>query len=115
VVEIDRTRESMENLIAKFREQYAWAEWRRREWDEEHTTAVLVVTTSWQRSGTIRAAVLRAQPFAARTLALWVSTFKELEAHGISAPIWRSIEDWRHMQHLPCFDEKAKNAAAPVA
>ncbi len=104
VVEIDWTRESRRNLERKFKEYYAWTKWRSREWEEAQLVHVLVVTTGWERTGTIRKVVAElARGLWQRRLALWVTTFKDIETEGIEAPVWRYIEEWDYVQCLPCF------------
>jgi DNA-binding PadR family transcriptional regulator len=103
VVEIDRTHESMKNLIAKFGEYYAWQQWREREWRDRRVVHVLVVTTGWKRSQTIREANERACPSGAMPLVLWVTTFGAIGQSGMDAPIWRSTEQRQERLRLPCF------------
>lgn len=104
-VEIDRTHESTGNLVNKFKEYYAWQRWREQEWQDRRTIHLLVVTTGWARSATIREALQRAWTLGTPQLSLWVTTFQEIDWNGLDASIWRYSGDWPQLHRLPCFEE----------
>jgi hypothetical protein len=105
-LEMDRTRESRANLVKKFREYYAFQEWRKTQWDDDSPLHVLVVTTSWARGETVRDVVGKlAQVVSAPRLWLWVTTQPEVCTQGLDQTIWRSIRRWEEVQRLGCLGE----------
>lgn len=104
VVEMDRTRESRQNLYKKFREFYQWQEWKIEKRIPGNVPQVLFVTSGWKRAARVRRVfdAARLSPGLA-PLPLWVTTFAEIKEYGIAGRVWRSNREWETLRRLPCF------------
>ncbi len=105
VVEIDRTRESPTNLIAKFDEYFYWQLWGLSQRQAEPEPNILVVTTGWTQAEVIAELLEQSARKIMLAYPLWVTTFEMLHQNGIDAPIWRSNVRATGLHCLPCFDE----------
>lgn len=111
VLELDRTRESFRNLVAKFNTYWWWRVWR-----ELHTTEsephILAVTTSWTQADVILSAERAAFPKCEAPYSTWVNTFEELEARGLEGADWLWNGDHNRMRRLPCFASREPSCRA---
>lgn len=102
VLELDRTRESFQNLQAKFRTYWWWRVWRQGH-SGEPEPHVLVVTTSWTQADVILSAMRAALPKCEAPCSVWVTTFEELEARGLEAALWTWSGSSGRVRILPCL------------
>ena len=102
LVEMDRTRESPQNLRAKFDEYFQWQIWRHAKSRWESDPDLLFVTTGWTQAHVIMQ-VMQERSYGVLPLyPLWVTTFESVARHGIEGWIWQSPEGEGFFR-LPCF------------
>lgn len=105
LVEIDRSRESPQNLAAKFEEYFQWRHWREARSPWEPDPDLLFVTTSWNQAKVIAEAMQERSYGVFQVYPLWVTTFEAVTEHGLNGWIWRYGPKSEGFCRLPCFVE----------